>query len=79
MEKTTIYAKPWWLSRGIWGPIIAMASLVAQAVGSQFDVSLFIESGLEFLTLLGLGLGWWGRVEAQIPIDKRAILPGVSM
>lgn len=74
-ETYEVVGKPWWLSKGVWGPIIAIASMSASAAGSQLDVSAIILHGLELVTVIGIGLGWWGRVEAKEPIDKTRILP----
>ena len=79
MEANEPTPKPWWLSKGVWGPIIAIASVAAQAAGASVDVGSVVTSALELVTVLGVGLGWWGRVEATRPIDKTQILPGVKI
>ena len=76
---TDVQGKPWWLSKGVWGPIIAMIGMVATAAGAQFDAGQFVELLLQLITVLGIGLGWWGRVEAKTPIDKTKIAPGVDI
>lgn len=76
---TDMQPKPWWLSRGVWGPLISVAAMGAQAAGVDADVSGLLSGALEFITVAGLAMGWWGRVEAQAPINKHQILPGVSL
>lgn len=71
--------KPWWLSRGVIGPLIAVAAMGAQAAGVDADVSGLLSGALEFITVAGISLGWWGRVEAKAPIDKKKVLPGFSL
>ena len=74
-----VKGKPWWLSKGVWGPVIAMVGMIATAAGAQFDAGAFVELLLQLITVLGIGLGWWGRVEAKEPIDMTKIAPGVSV
>lgn len=73
-----IQGKPWWLSKGVWGPIIAIVGMAASAAGAQLDAGAFIEAILQLITVIGIGMGWWGRVEAHEPIDKTKVLPGVT-
>jgi hypothetical protein len=70
--------KPWWLSRGVIGPLISVAAMGAQAAGVDADVSGLLSGALEFITVAGIALGWWGRVEATAPIDKHKVFPGFS-
>ena len=74
-----VQGKPWWLSRGVWGPLIAMAGMIATATGSKFDAGQFVELSFQLITVLGIGLGWWGRVEAKKPIDTTRIAPGIDL
>lgn len=74
-----VQPKPWWLSRGVWGPLISVAAIGAQAAGVDADVSGLLSAALEFVTLAGIAVGWWGRVEAKAPISKQQILPGVTL
>lgn len=78
MEDET-QSKPWWLSRGVVGPLISVAAMGAQAAGVDADVSGLLSGALEFITVAGIALGWWGRVEAKTQIDKRKVLPGFSI
>jgi hypothetical protein len=50
----------------------------AQAAGVDADVSSLLSGALEFITVAGIALGWWGRVEATAPIDKHKVFPGFS-
>lgn len=74
-----VKGKPWWLSKGVWGPIITIASLAGSAAGSAVDAGLILQHGLELMTVVGAALGWWGRVEAREPIDTTQVLPGVTL
>ena len=74
-----VKGKPWWLSKGVWGPVIAMVGMIATAAGAQFDAGAFVELLLQLITVLGIGLGWWGRVEAKEPIDMSRIAPGITV
>lgn len=67
--------KPWWLSRGMWGPVISMVGSVGMAAGLGFDAGALVEATLVFVTSIGAIVGWWGRREAKQPIDKTRMLP----
>jgi hypothetical protein len=79
MQDEMLPPKPWWLSRGIVGPVIAATAMGAQAVGVDADVSTLLNGALDFLMVAGIALGWWGRVEAKAPIDMSKIFPGISL
>jgi len=73
-----VQGKPWWLSKGTWGPVIAILAMAFAQFGVDVDANTLVESLLQIVALLGALLGWWGRVDAKQPIDTKRILPGVS-
>ena len=76
---TDVKGKPWWLSRGAWGPVVAMLGMIFSAVGVELDASVVVEGILYLVTFAGVLLGWWGRMDASEAIDKRQVLPGVRL
>ena len=70
-------SKPWYLSRGVWGGIVAAVagvlallgrSLPADAVGPLTDDVMRIVEGLA--AVIGGALAIYGRVKAQTPVGK---------
>ena len=66
--------KPWYLSKGVWGGIVAM---VAAVLAPIFGVSLDVETQVNITNILvslsgvvGGALSVYGRVKAQVKISK---------
>lgn len=78
-EDEIVMSKPWWLSKGVWGPVISILSIAFAQFGLGIDANLLVESLLQFVALLGALLGWWGRIDAKQPIDSRRVLPGITL
>lgn len=69
-EFVEISGKPWWLSKGVWGPLIAILSMVFAATGVALDAGVLVEAILQLVALAGALLGLWGRVDAKEPIRR---------
>jgi hypothetical protein len=69
--------KPWWQSKGIVGPLVAILALVLSFFGVKIDPAtqgLIVDQAIAGLgaavALLGSIVGIWGRVTASRPIGK---------
>ncbi len=71
--------KPWWQSRGMWGAFMVLVAQVARGFGLEIDSAALTDAVLSGITLLGLGLAWWGRVKATRPISLRDVAPGLHL
>ena len=71
--------KPWWTSRTIIGAVIVIFSQVALLFGWDVDTHAATEAALEFATLVGGVLAWWGRIKATRPISRKQVAPGVRV
>lgn len=71
--------KPWWLSKGVWGPVIVVIAQGLKMAGHDFDVAGAVNASLDIITILGAALGWWGRVSATAPIDVGRVAPGIAV
>ena len=71
-------AKPWWQSRAIWGAIMTAAAGLAGLAGYSIDAPAATEAVIGLVSLIGAGLAWWGRVQAERPIS-RDVVPGVTL
>ena len=65
--------KPWYLSRAVWGGIIAAGSALAGLVGLEVDQGAALEIALQVSALIGGALAIWGRVRATRPIRVREV------
>lgn len=72
-------SKPWWQSRTIWGAVIVLVAQVALMFGVAIDVPAMTESALSLATLVGAVLAWWGRLQAQQPVSRTRVIPGVEL
>jgi len=80
-------AKPWWTSRGIWGPLLILAAVPVQlTLGITYDPEAttellipLIEAIPQFMVGVGGALAWFGRTKAQSPIDINQVLPHVRL
>lgn len=71
--------KPWWQSRAIIGSLITVLASLLGIIGYTLNVPLATELALSIGTLVGGALSWYGRIKAEKLIDKRAVLPGLSI
>jgi len=72
--------KPWWTSKGIWGPILTLVSVAAGLAGYRFSAEEATDAIMPLVELIPLVLAaiggiisWWGRVNAKNPIDKTLV------
>lgn len=73
-------ATPWWTSRGVWGPLISLVAIGAGFVGMGFDAQEATDALIPILEAIplviaavGAFVGWWGRKNAQAPIDPTLV------
>lgn len=65
--------KPWYLSLGVWGPIVSVAATVASATGHPIppevvgDAANLITQGV---AVAGGAVGLWGRIRATTRLSK---------
>lgn len=71
--------KPWWQSRAVLGALVTVAASAAAIAGYTVNVETTTEILLSFATLVGGALSWWGRVQAERPISRTQVLPGVNL
>lgn len=71
--------KPWWESRAILGALVTVLASAAGVAGYTVDIGATTEIVLSFLTLVGGALSWWGRVQAERPISRTQVMPGVTL
>ena len=78
-ETETLPPKPWWESRTQVGVLVSSVAIALAWAGIQIDAA-----GLTELILLAAALAanartWWGRVEANRPVDKTLVAPGIRI
>ena len=64
--------KPWYLSRTIWGSIVALVAAAASAFGMEIDdatQSAFVDVALQLVAVGGSLVAVVGRVSATSMID----------
>jgi hypothetical protein len=71
--------KPWWQSRTIWGALMVLVAQGALMFDISMDASAMTESALSLATLAGAVLAWWGRLQAERPVSRTRVLPGVDL
>lgn len=71
--------KPWWHSTGVLAALALGVSTIARLVGYEVDHATLVTLLHSALDLALAALAWWGRVKAIAPIDRRLILPGLSL
>lgn len=71
---------PWWTSRGMWGPLLTMVSVAAGFAGMGFDAAVaatmidqIIQAAPLFFAAVGGFMAWWGRKNAQAPVDPTLV------
>ena len=59
--------KPWYLSKTVWGALIAGGTTLAAIFGYNFDLA-----GLDnqIVTLVGAALAVYGRIVAVLPVGR---------
>lgn len=80
-EAMTTEDKPWWESKAIWGIVLMGIAQLVNAIGYDLpiDIAHWAESLASLGTLCGMALAWWGRIQATQPINKRRVLPGLTI
>jgi hypothetical protein len=73
-------ATPWWTSRGIWGSLLTLAAAGAGFAGHGFDPKEATDAIMPIVELVPLVMGaiggllaWWGRQNANAPIDPTLV------
>lgn len=68
--------RPWWLSRGMWGPLLTLAAVGAGFAGMGFDAEKATDALMPILEVIplvlaavGAVISWWGRKNAKAPVD----------
>ena len=61
-------SKPWYLSRGVIGPLVAAVCSLAAIAGWSLDPEEWTEILLALVVLVGSVIGIWGRIRANRPI-----------
>lgn len=64
--------KPWYLSRAVWGGIVAAAAGIGAVAGIDIDQPALVELLLAAGGIAGGALGIYGRLRAERPIRLRA-------
>lgn len=75
----TPLAKPWWQSRTILGLIISGLSMIANAAGLSIDAGLLTEIVTQGAAFVGLMVAWYGRINAEVPVDAAQVAPGMRL
>ncbi|NDY57412.1 hypothetical protein G3N56_11740 [Desulfovibrio sulfodismutans] len=66
-----VIEKKWWLSRGVWGGVVAMLAGIAAALGYSLSEGVqgdIVELILGIAGVAGGGLAVWGRIKAETKI-----------
>lgn len=72
-------AKPWWQSRTIWGAVVVLAAQLLRLAEIEVDVDGMTDAALSLATLFGAVMAWWGRLQAQQPVSRTKVIPGVEI
>lgn len=69
--------KPWWMSRGVVGPLISALAMLATVFGVEIDpetqgyvIDQVVAIGTAAMVIVGAVVGIWGRVKARRPIGS---------
>ena len=72
--------QPWWISRGMWGPLLTLVAVAAGFAGMGFDAEAatdalmpIVETIPLVLAAIGAVISWWGRKNAKAPIDPTLV------
>lgn len=72
--------QPWWISRGVWGSLLTLVAVGAGFAGMGFDAKAatdklmpIIETIPLVLAAIGAVVSWWGRKNAQAPVDPTLV------
>lgn len=70
----SLQPKPWWRSRTLIGVLVAAIASTAAVIAPQLEIDrAALAEHLAFAgQMIGLGLAWWGRLQADRPIRRRA-------
>jgi len=74
-----VLEKPWWQSRTIIGTFASTAAVVAGMAGLPVDAGTLTEVALGIVAIAGNVFAWYGRVNARKIINKKQILPGITL
>lgn len=67
--------KPWYISKGIIGALVAAICALAGIAGWHLDANQWTQILLDAAVLVGAGIALWGRIAANRPIRVRRAIP----